>query len=159
MWRTTPRMFWQTIEKCDGCRTGDGREEKVCRVRWLWQYDWAIWATEVTLATKHLTSHYTCHSLTAPGNVKSHPHMFRLSQETQIHFIQSESWRLGVGWDLNGLFRFWREDMEDIKPNCGSNVRAGLQMAASDVALYPSVLVRDRFKFFSLLELDPSRSC
>ena len=49
--------------------------------------------------------------------------------------------------------------MEDIKPNCGSNVQAGLQMAADDVAQYPSVLVRNRFKFFSLLELDPSRSC
>ena len=64
MWLATPTMFWQTIEKCDGCRTGDGREEKVCRLRWLWQYDWAIWATEVTLAiSKLLTSHCTCHLL------------------------------------------------------------------------------------------------
>ena len=44
--------------------------------------------------------------------------------------------------------------MEDIKPNCGSNVQAGLQMAIDDVALYPSVLVRHHFKFF---RLDPLR--
>ena len=44
--------------------------------------------------------------------------------------------------------------MEDIKPNCGSNVQAGLQMAIDDVALYPSVLVRHHFKFF---RLDASR--
>ena len=46
--------------------------------------------------------------------------------------------------------------MEDIKPNCGSNVQAGLQMAADDVALYPSVLVRDHFRFFGFLKLEPS---
>ena len=156
---TDAELAMAARKKCVGWGDSGNMIGQYGQPRWLWQYDWAIWATEVTLATKHLTSHYTCHSLAAPGNVKSHPHMFRLSQGTQIHFSQSESWRLGVGWDLNGLFRFWREDMEDIKPNCGSNVQAGLQMAADDVALYPSVLVRDRFKFFSLLELDPSRSC
>ena len=45
--------------------------------------------------------------------------------------------------------------MEDIKPNCGSNVQAGLQMAADDVALYPSVLVRHRFKILQFTRVGP----
>ena len=95
MWLATPRMFWQTIEKCDGCRTGDGREEKVCRLRWLWQYDWAIWATEVTLAiSKLLTSHCTCHLLwTTPGNVKSQTYMFSMLPPGNSNLFHS-IWKL-----------------------------------------------------------------
>ena len=132
----SPRMLWQTIEKCDGCRTGDAREEKLCRP-WV---TLPIWLAKPA-------SNQSLHLLHSPGNVKS---------PTQIYFIQSESWRKGVGWDLNGLFRFSREDIEDIKPNCRANVQAGLQMATDDVALYPSVLVRVHFRFFGLLKLVPS---
>ena len=139
-------MFWQTIEKCDGCRTGDACEEKVCR---LWVTLLPIWLAKPASNQSLHTLPFAAQPL---GMLKATHTCFLCFQRTQIYFIQSESWRKGVGWDLNGLFRFWREDIEDIKPNCRPNVQAGLRMATDDVALYPSVLVRDHFRFFGLLK-------
>ena len=44
--------------------------------------------------------------------------------------------------------------MEDMKPNCGSNVQHGLQPAIDDVASYSPVLVRlVHFKVSSFLTI------